>query len=631
VRKKGKIKTEKLPEAGALQGPQAVVTDVEGAFRREIRRRRQAEKVVSSQAEALAKTLELLVHAPALPEFIDALLRTITAQCGGLWTTFWLLDEKQEAQRAWIHWRERSLAQTVETFAKKHALALKKLGLVYHDLILAQGTTMLVPVQDARVSPLIRRFYRKIGATGALLVPLKLGKNLIGWITHQRGDANIAPEQVAFLESIAQQATLALHLTRLATAKHQVESALKEERRGREHERELLAIRNLLHIDVEGVEDRVGAIVQGGLRNIMTLLHGSWAGLWRNDHVQGFAPPELIVLKGKRSGSKNEDYDGLKHDPATHTWFKKWRSAREATAQMIVAPQMKTLLMAFGAPLPDKRTARVIQVPLVFDGESLGFILVLTESPPKRSSERNVAVKALAMQAALALSLDEMSSVQRVAALTEERNRIARDLHDLLAQSFTGIVLQVEAMRVECPALPESVNTRLEKIRAQAATSAEELRRTLLSLRPNVLDQHSLADALEMLAKDVSARSGVSVSFRHRTGAAKLHARMEQHIYAIASEALQNAIRHARPRRIGMFLGVADGQLVFRVTNDGVLSESSADVRPAGFGLMNLRDRVTEMDGRFSMKIFHGLARLEATIALNHSSMSRKGHLLTDQ
>ena len=66
------------------------------------------EVMLRSQSQAVAKTLELLARSPELPDFINALLRTITTQCGGLWTTFWVLDEQTgEGRRAWLNWRDR--------------------------------------------------------------------------------------------------------------------------------------------------------------------------------------------------------------------------------------------------------------------------------------------------------------------------------------------------------------------------------------------------------------------------------------------------------------------------------------------------------------------------------------------
>lgn len=572
------------------------------------------------QSEALAKTLELLVRAPALPDFVRALMRAITAQCGGLWTTFWLMDEHGDGRRTWIQWRDEAVGEKVEVFARKHPLLMRRLGSVYRDLIRADGVTLLVPVEDSRVPRLIRGFYRKIGATGALLVPLKLGRQLLGWITHQRGDAAIAPEQVAFIEGMTQQAALAFYLTRLSDAKHDAECALDEERQAREHEQELLAVRRLLHITTHDPADRLGAVLRGSLENVAELLRGHWAVLWRNNDAGGFAVPAWIGAPGDCARVSMEE--GLKIAAAcrqTHRMrFEKWRAAGEVRAECAGSRRMRDLLARMGAPPPAERGAKLVHVPLWFDDESRAFMLVLTENFPEEASERHVAVKALAAQAALALELDEMSSVQRSAALAEERNRIARDLHDLLAQSFTGIVLQVEATSAECPGMPEVVAARLEKIRAHAARSAEELRRTLSMLRPTALDQCTLPDALAMLARETESRSGVKVEIRNRAEPLALPMRTEQHLYAIVSEALQNALSHAWPSLISISLKVLRGRLVVSVVNDGVLPAEPARSRPGGHGhgLSNIRERVLQMGAHFSLRTFRRLTRLEVTIPL---------------
>jgi len=598
------------------------VSEVEAALRREIRHRRLAERVSQRQSEALAKTLELLSREPELSDFIRAMLRVITRQCGGLWTTFWVVDEETgQGRRQWFQWQDEATARRVEAFAEKHALLMRRLAQLYSELIHTEGASQIVPAEDSRVSPAIRRFYRKIGARGTLLVPLKVGRRLLGWISHQRGDTALSPEQKAFMESMAQQAALAYQLSRLSDAQHDAECAREEERIAREQEFELAAISRFLHVDARDPKDRLGAVLHGALENMMRMLRGRWASLWRTSDANGFViplwegPPGVIVRVPAAQALNtaqicNESWRGR---------FDKWLSGSEMQLLRVGSPRHAALLRAIGAPRDADSVAQLAAVPLRFNDEPLGFMLVLTEEMPEKTSKRLVAAKALAMQSALALSLDEMSSVQRAAELAEERNRIARDLHDFLAQSFTGITMQVEAMRAECPGLPGAVQDRLEKIRTHAGLSAEELRRTLMLLRPTALDQCSFAQALVLLARETEARTGVRVRLRNDVDGLQLAPRVEQHLFAIVSEALQNALKHANPRKILISFEVLDQCLVMSVVNDGRRTAASVYKRAdgQGYGLENIRHRAGEIGGKFSLRTRHQRTRLEVVAPVN--------------
>jgi len=188
----------------------------------------------------------------------------------------------------------------------------------------------------------------------------------------------------------------------------------------------------------------------------------------------------------------------------------------------------------------------------------------------------------------------------------------------LLAQAFTGIVLQVEAMRAECPGLPGAIASRLEKIREQAARSSEELRRTLLMLRPTALDQCTLTEALAMLARETEARSGVRVRFKNRAEALQFAPRAEQHLLAIVTESLQNALAHAAPTQISIQLEVVKARLIVRVVNDGRAPVRAAAAASSGhrMGLASIRERAVEIGAAFSLRTLRLRTRMEIAAPL---------------
>jgi signal transduction histidine kinase len=596
------------------------VSDIEGALRREIQQRRIAEGVAHSQAEAISRTLELLVREPALPDFMRAILRAINGQCGGVWTTLWLIDERSGAGfRRWSRSRDEETGRAVEVFADRHKTLMGRLSVLYRESLRDGVTKISVAADDPRLPVRMRSFYRRMGVRAAVVVGLMLGRQLLGWISHLSSESKMGPEQVAFLESMAKQAALAVQVTRIADIQHDAECAREGEQHALEQGREVIEINRLLRINAHESGDRIGAVLRGVLDNTTELLHGNWACLWRAGESLGLVQP--VWMRGSTASEhvpaeRSERLArecGVSHGAR----IERWLSGEEIVDEPAAGKRAAKFLEAIGVSSA-KKTTRLVSVPLIFDGDSQGFILVLTDNLPDPLSERWMAAKALGMQAALALSLDDLSSIQRSAALAEERNRIARDLHDLLAQSFAGIALQVEAMHAVCPVLPAPVAERLEKIRTQATRSTDELRRTLQMLRPTALDQCSLPEALSMLARSTESRSGVRVQFSDRAGSLKLAPRVEQHLFAIVSEALQNALSHASPRRISITMTIARERLVLRVCNDGGVA--LGDLKPSfdgrRHGLSNIRDRASEIGGTFTLRTRQRQTQLEMLVPL---------------
>lgn len=596
-----------------------LATELETALRRETRDRRMAERVARRQWEAQEKTLALLGEELDLSAFIRAMMRSIIRECGGVWARLWSVEESLGEQcDSWVQASEPGVAQAVAASWREHPAALARLGDFYRGLIQEDRDAVQVRADDLRIPEVFRRRYRRFGVKMTLLVPLVLGRRTIGWISHHRKEADLSADCVAFIRVVARQAALAVRLTRLNNARRDLETAQAGERAARERERDMEAINQLLRVDLQAAGGGVDALLAGALRNTTKLLGGTWGILWRTDEDLDHARPVWVECEGE-GRPVSADAGAAMAGRCRLTYRARvlgWHASDDARLEEVSTRRARLLLAALEAPVPAGAVARLACIPLHLGGESRGFMLVLMRQPPPPGSDRWVAVRALAMQAALALSLEQMSTVQRSAALAQERNRIARDLHDLLAQSFTGIAMQIEAARAEFPGLPESVEVRLEKIREQATRSSEELRRTLMMLQPTALDRRTLPAALRVLATEAEAHSPVRVNVHDLTAATPLPPRVEQHLYAVASEALQNALRHASPSDVSIELLVSGGEVSLRVEDNGRPRETPK-ARGEGRGLRNIRARAEEMQARVSLRQLSGRTRLEVVAPLD--------------
>ena len=177
----------------------------------------------------------------------------------------------------------------------------------------------------------------------------------------------------------------------------------------------------------------------------------------------------------------------------------------------------------------------------------------------------------------------------------EERLRIARELHDEVGQTLTGVMLQVEALSGR---IPGELRPQLDELRETARRGTEDVRRIASQLRPEALDDLGLPSALAALATTFVDQAGISVHRRLEPDLV-LSREEELAIYRIAQEALTNVARHAGARRVDLRLERSPGGVRLLVRDDGRgLPEIPLSV---SHGIRGMRERAMLIDGRLTI------------------------------
>jgi len=236
----------------------------------------------------------------------------------------------------------------------------------------------------------------------------------------------------------------------------------------------------------------------------------------------------------------------------------------------------------------------VLVAPLLIGGRTLGW---LTASNQKTSEYeggwwRIVLIEAIARQAALALHhsrlIEQIRVEERRKAILEERNRLARDIHDNLAQGFAAILMQLQGVRRDEGAVSPAVASSLDTVIDVARTHLTEARRSVGTLRPNVGSGEDLATALKRLADMRQRTDGVPIDLQVEE-LPRFGDGVEREIMAIAQEALTNALRHAKARRITIRAGLSQSVgLRLSVADDG---RGIARGPSSGFGMTSMQER----------------------------------------
>jgi two-component system sensor histidine kinase UhpB len=187
--------------------------------------------------------------------------------------------------------------------------------------------------------------------------------------------------------------------------------------------------------------------------------------------------------------------------------------------------------------------------------------------------------------------LDRLESERResarfaLRALEDERNRIARELHDEVGQTLTGVMLQVEGLAAK---IPEDLREQLDELRETARSGTEEVRRIARQLRPEALEDLGLHSALSALATAFAEQAGIEVR-RRLEASLPLTDEQELVVYRVAQEALTNVARHAEATRVELGLDHRRDRAVLTVRDDGHGIHPGA--LPSSGGIRGMRER----------------------------------------
>jgi signal transduction histidine kinase len=236
----------------------------------------------------------------------------------------------------------------------------------------------------------------------------------------------------------------------------------------------------------------------------------------------------------------------------------------------------------------------------------LGLGTVLGEKLNEVSEQRRLAVAKLEAALRENASLQaQLVSQAREAGVLDERQRMAREIHDTLAQGLTGIITQLEAAE-QAQGLPEAWRRHLHNASRLARASLAEARRSVEAGRPVALDKAPLPEALATAAREWTALNGVPVDVTTTGDPVRLHPDVETALLRTAQEALANVAKHARASRVGVTLSYMGDEVSLDVRDDGVgfvaPNGSGGREAGAGFGLSAMRQRVSRVAGTLDVE-----------------------------
>ncbi len=198
----------------------------------------------------------------------------------------------------------------------------------------------------------------------------------------------------------------------------------------------------------------------------------------------------------------------------------------------------------------------------------------------------------------------------------EERNRLAREIHDTLAQGLSATALQLESADALLDSNPQGVREPLRRALSLTRSNLEEARRSVLDLRAAPLEDRPLSEALKALVERWEAETGIRARYAAVNGSRPLPPRVEAALYRICQEALTNVARHAEAGRVNVRLVATPQQVRLTVEDDGLGFDPSG-VPGDRHGLVGMRERAQMLSGALEVRSSPGEGTLvEASVPL---------------
>jgi PAS domain S-box-containing protein len=331
------------------------------------------------------------------------------------------------------------------------------------------------------------------------------------------------------------------------------------------------------------------------LRTIAQHLRAHRVMLWLREQNDDSLRLHTVILNDKPIVTDETDHPFVR---TSSSWkqipFLTGMLATKSTAVCEDVEDDSRLTSEWRKYLTSRKTKRLVSVPMFLAGEFRGFISIHhSEAGTYRPDEIELA-QSLAQHVMMAVHGQQVAEQERQAAILKERARLARDVHDTLAQGFTGVILQMEAAEEALfDENPDAAVQRVRRAREIARESLGEARRSVHALRPQALDKSGFAEALQSMLKNTTAGTSLRTSFCSEGEPMVLPANVEETLLRIGQEALSNALKHAHPTEFHIRLCFKSDAVRLEFFDNGkgfVVGQTNG-----GVGLLGMKERAEQI------------------------------------
>lgn len=475
-----------------------------------------------------------------------------------------------------------------------------------------RGRTRAVVIDHGRGTPVpeFDAFAVAMGWELELNVPIVVNGAADGALVLYRGaEVPFGLEEITLAETLAKQISFALQARRLALAAQEraaeATAALERERASRERAAELARANAALRRSIDGIaqssprEDFLAEMLAATMD--LAGAQGGAVVLARGD----VAEHVVLMEHGRRVPRETQEREGTYVVPIPPKLRESMLRARVEGEVWNAPPGDGTHPPAFVEYHRARGNKAVRLLPFVAQGRVMGWMGLGFATADPRVSDRLDLLRVLAEQVTVAIRLYQLADEAEAAAISHERNRMAREIHDTLAQSFTGIFLQLEAAGELAASKPDLARVCIARAEKLAREGLREARRSVLSLEPDALVYRDLATALRRLTQSTlgtGLRAELEISGEPRVVSPDLGL----NLLRIAQEALGNAQRYSGADEVRIRLGFLADEVSLEVSDRGRGFRLEDSLPQAGHGLANMRHRAERVGARLEVETGEG-------------------------
>ncbi len=471
---------------------------------------------------------------------------------------------------------------------------------VIRSLMSGEDRWILVDDDFERWAPGTAEFHRRAGNQAMMLWPFQNADEVVGYIGIGFNHTNVPSQiQCETLKALSSQASLALELNTMTAEVERAATLREQEKAAQQRVAELAKTNEALKqtLDIVAFEPELNKVLGHILASITKQLESPSSALWLLDGVSGRFHAHLVCQEGRIIEFNRENKSFLSS---------LWGSGRDLAFKdhihdrRPVVYQVEDFRFSNGAAFAFFRNLGVqslLGIPLLLGSEIVGSLTVRFDVPRLLNPEELELTQAMAHQATMAIQLTRLAERAGEAALSEERTRFARDVHDTLAQGFTGILMQLGAASQVPGNTRSDIQPQLTAIDALARSSLAEARRSVRALRPSLASPECQLDrTVGQFVERVRLQTHAEVLLHIKGMRGRLAPQVENELCRIVQESLNNAVKHAKANRIHVTVEFQNHDAVrIAVKDDGVGFDPA--LRPAAdsFGLIGMQERASSI------------------------------------
>jgi PAS domain S-box-containing protein len=433
------------------------------------------------------------------------------------------------------------------------------------------------------------------GLKSIVTIPLISKDQLVGSMSLSCTEPRaLAPEEAGLLMAIGRQIGVGIDNARLYETEQERRDEAERRRRVAEGLREVLSVLN----SGQSLQETLNLIA----RQACQVLEGDATALMRYDPVENVLSPQAYF------GLTDEFITSLRIQPGRVV------SGRALTERRpILIPNTSDYLIVLRErnempqSMPESVVEEIVKtfqsmvtVPVLTGEQAYGALSLYYHKAHEFSQEDVQLVQTMADQAALAIEAARLREQAKTSAAAEERNRLARELHDSVTQNLYSVTLYAEAAaRLLASGATGQAAEHLRELRDTSQEALREMRLLIFELRPMDLQKMGLAGAINARLQAVETRGGVQASLQQEgvEYAPLMSPALQEEIYHIAQESLNNTLKHARAKRVTVSLNYGPRSVQLQVRDDGQGFSVDEASDGGGLGLRGIRERTQRIQG----------------------------------